>query len=97
MQPKAESSSCALTILWTALSGVVQYALAEKLGWRFILYGIAIGLVGGQTEQQLEDAALKGSGRPLMVVFLLGGIVSAAYVMMTFWGGFTLQATKPFT
>merc|ERR1712056_171686 len=38
MQPKVGSSSCAFMILWTALSGVVQYAFAGKLGWQFILW-----------------------------------------------------------
>jgi len=90
MQPKVGSSSCAFMILWTALSGVVQYAFAGKLGWQFILYGVVIGLVSGQMGQQLVDTALKKSGRPSMVIFLLGGIVLAACVVMTCTGIYKL-------
>ena len=68
-------------ILWTALRGVAQYALEGKLGWQYILYGTVIGLVRGQSGQQLKVAALKGSGRPSMVVFLLGGIVPNVAVL----------------
>merc|ERR1712032_570952 len=90
MQPKVGSSSCAFMILWTALSGVVQYAFAGKLGWQFILYGVVIGLVSGQLGQQLVDAALKRSGRPSFVIFLLGGIVLLACVAMTCTGIYKL-------
>jgi len=86
MQPKVGSSSCAFMILWTALSGVVQYAFAGKLGWQFILYGIVVGLVSGQMGQQLVDSALRRTGRPSLVIFLLGGIVLAACVVMTISG-----------
>merc|ERR1712032_152658 len=86
MQPKVGSSSCAFMILWTALSGVVQYAFAGKLGWQFILYGVIVGLVSGQMGQQLVDAMLKKSGRPSFVIFLLGGIVLSACVVMTITG-----------
>ena len=40
-------------ILWTALSGVVLYALSSKLGRQFVLYGVVIGVVGGQMGQCL--------------------------------------------
>merc|ERR1719324_1143474 len=82
MQPKVGSSSCAFMILWTAVSGVVQYAFAGKLGWQFILYGIAVGFVSGQLGQRGVDHMLKKSGRPSMVIFLLGGIVLVACVAM---------------
>ena len=65
------------------IDDVAQHALSGKLGSRFIRYGIVIGLVKGQMKQQPEDAATRESGRPLMVTLLLGGIVLAAYVVMT--------------
>ena len=51
-------------VLGTASRDVAQYALEGKLGWQYIPYGTVVGLVRGQSEQQLEVAALKGSGRP---------------------------------
>jgi len=86
MQPKVGSSTCAFMILWTAISGVIQYAVAGYLGWQFIIFGVLIGFISGQLGQRLVDAALKKTGRPSMVVFLLGGIVLAACVSMTISG-----------
>ena len=53
MQPEIGSSSCALMILWTTLSGVVLYVLSSKLGWQFVLYGVVIGVVSGEVGQCL--------------------------------------------
>jgi len=90
MQPKVGSASCAFMILWTALSGVVQYAFAGKLGWQFILYGIVVGFVSGQIGQRGVDHMLKKSGRPSYVIFLLGGIVLVACIAMTCTGTYKL-------
>jgi len=90
MQPKVGSSSCAFMILWTAISGVIQYALADKIGWEFILYGVLVGLISGQCGQRFVDTALKKSGRPSYVIFLLGGIVCVACVSMTGTGIYKL-------
>jgi uncharacterized membrane protein YfcA len=86
MQPKVGSSSCAFMILWTAISGVVQYAMAGKLGLQFILYGIVVGFVSGQLGQRGVDSMLKKFGRPSYVIFLLGGIVATACIAMTCTG-----------
>lgn len=86
MQPKVGSSSCAFMILWTAVSGVVQYAFAGKLGWQFILYGVAVGFISGQLGQMFVDSMLKKLGRPSMVIFLLGSIVLVACISMTISG-----------
>jgi len=90
MQPKVGSSSCAFMILWTAVSGVVQYSFAGKLGWQFILYGVVIGFVSGQIGQRGVDQMLKKSGRPSMVIFLLGSIVLVACIAMTGTGIYKL-------
>merc|ERR1739845_224973 len=63
MQPKVGSSSCAFMILWTAISGVVQYSFAGKIGWEFILYGVVVGLISGQMGQRGVDHMLRKSGR----------------------------------
>jgi len=90
MQPKVGSSSCAFMILWTAASGVVQYAFAGKIGWQFIAYGVVVGFVSGQIGQRGVDRMLKKSGRPSYVIFLLGGIVLVACIAMTCTGTYKL-------
>jgi len=77
-------------ILWTAISGVVQYYFADKLGWQFIVYGIVIGVISGQIGQHFVDHMLRKSGRPSVVIFLLGGIVLVACIAMTGTGVYKL-------
>ena len=77
------TSSCAYMILWTAVSGVVQYYYAGKLGWQFMALFAGVGFVSGQIGQNGVQAVLKKTGRPSVVVLLLGGIIGLACVVMT--------------
>jgi len=83
MEPQVGTSSCAYMILWTAFSGVVQYYYAGKLGWRFALFFASLGFISGQIGQRGVSAVLKKSGRPSVVVLLLGSIIGLACVVMT--------------
>jgi len=83
MQPQVGTSSCAYMILWTAVSGVVQYYYAGKLGWQFMLFFMAFGFISGQIGQRMVNRLLKWSGRPSLVVILLGCIIGLACVVMT--------------
>ena len=69
-------------ILWTAISGVVQYYYAGKLGWQFMAFFMSVGFVSGQIGQRGVTAALKKTGRPSLVVLLLGGIIGLACLIM---------------
>lgn len=83
MEPQVGTSSCAYMILWTAASGVVQYYYAGKLGWQFMCFFAALGFISGQIGQRGVGAVLKKSGRPSVVVLLLGSIIGLACVVMT--------------
>jgi hypothetical protein len=39
-------------ILWTAVSGVIQYFLAGKLGWQFMIFFASFGFLSGQLGQK---------------------------------------------
>ena len=77
------TASCAYMILWTASSGVLQYWVAGKIHWSFILYFAAFGFASGQIGQKGVDKVLKKTGRPSYVVFLLAFIIMAACITMT--------------
>mmetsp|Transcript_42495 Transcript_42495/g.54642 ORF Transcript_42495/g.54642 Transcript_42495/m.54642 type:complete len:389 (+) Transcript_42495:857-2023(+) len=83
MQPQVGTSSCAYMILWTAMSGVIQYYLAGKLGWQFVLFFASFGFISGQLGQKGVNKILKRTGRPSIVVLLLGGIIGLACCVMT--------------
>jgi hypothetical protein len=82
MQPQVGTSSCAYMILWTALSGVIQYYTAGKLGWKFAFFFGCMGFVSGQIGQTGVTRVLKLTGRPSIVVTLLGGIIGLACFIM---------------
>lgn len=86
MQPQVGTSSCAFMILFTAASGVAQYAAAGKLGWQLCLFCVGIGFVSGQLGQRGVNKVIKATGRPSYVIFLLAGIISLACASMAIAG-----------
>merc|ERR1711998_415695 len=91
MQPTVAKSSCAFMILWTGLSGVAQYAMAGKLGWRLALYAVGVGYCSGQIGQRALKSVIKSTGRESIVVLLLGGIIGLACVSMVVTGSITIN------
>jgi uncharacterized membrane protein YfcA len=83
LEPTVGTASCAFMILWTASSGVLQYWVAGKIHWTFIVYFAAFGFLSGQIGQKGVDRVLKATGRPSYVIFLLAGIIMSACVTMT--------------
>ena len=90
MQPQVGTASCAFMILWTATSGVVQYAMADKLGLQFAATFAAVGFVSGQLGQRGVNKVLAATGRPSIVVLLLGAIIGLACIVMTLSTGLEL-------
>ena len=86
LHPRVATSSCAFEILWTAISGVLLYFFAGKIGWAFIVWCVCIGFVAGLIGQFGLDAVLKRIGRPSVVVLLLGTIVGSACMGMLITG-----------
>merc|ERR1711918_223804 len=91
MQPTIAKSSCAFMILWTGMSGVIQYAMADKLGWQLALYFICVGYCSGQIGQRGLKSVIKATGRESIVVLLLGGIIGLACVSMVVTGSITIN------
>merc|ERR1719198_835540 len=87
LEPKVGTASCAFMILWTATSGVVQYMALGKLGWEFMGCCVAVGFVSGQIGQRGVNYVLEKSGRPSLVILLLGGVIAVACSAMTIGGG----------
>lgn len=93
MEPQVGTSSCAFMILWTACSGVIQYYYAGKLGWKFLCYFAFFGFISGQIGQQLVNRVLRRTGRPSIVVLLLGSIILLACIAMVSTGILKVVAT----
>ena len=65
------------------MGGTVKYLTIGKLPWRHLLWFGAIGGVGGYTGQRVVKQLIKKTGRPSYVVFILGGIIALAVLVMT--------------
>ena len=73
-------------ILFTALGGTIKYLAVGRLPWRFLLWFGSIGVLGGQTGQRLVKKLIVRTGRPSIVVFLLGTIIALAVIIMATMG-----------
>ena len=81
-QPQVGAASTGFMILFTALSSTVQYLTVGNLPWRFALWYGAIGILGGQTGQRVVKRIIDRTGRPSIVVCLLGGMIGLAVIVM---------------
>jgi len=91
MQPTVAKSSCAFMILWTGLSGVIQYWMADKLGWQLALYFVVVGYCSGQIGQRGLKKVIKATGRESIVILLLGSIIGLACVSMVVTGSISIS------
>ena len=73
-------------ILFTALGGTVKYLAVGRLPWRFLLWFGSIGVLGGQTGQRLVKKLIQRTGRPSIMVILLGTIIALAVIIMATMG-----------
>ena len=85
-QPQVGTATTGFMILFTALGGTVKYLAVGKLPWRHFLWFASIGAIGGQTGQRVVKRIVQRTGRPSLVVFILGGIIALAVIIMTSFG-----------
>lgn len=82
-QPQVGTATTGFMILFTALGGTIKYLTIGKLPWQFFLWFGSIGVLGGQTGQRVVKRLIVRTGRPSYVVFILGGIIGLAVIVMT--------------
>jgi uncharacterized membrane protein YfcA len=81
-QPQVGAASTGFMILFTALSSTLQYLAVGELPWRYALWFGAIGAIGGQTGQRVVKSYIDRTGRPSVVVILLGSIIGIGVIVM---------------
>ena len=86
LEPQVGTATTGFMVLFTALGGAIKYLTLGKLPWRLFLWFCAIGALGGQTGQRLISKLIKRTGRASYVIFILGGIIGAAVIVMTIFG-----------
>mmetsp|Transcript_14600 Transcript_14600/g.29249 ORF Transcript_14600/g.29249 Transcript_14600/m.29249 type:complete len:163 (-) Transcript_14600:221-709(-) len=85
-EPQVGTATTGFMILFTALGGTVKYLAIGKLAWRHLLWFAFIGAIGGQTGQRVVKRVIQKTGRPSFVIFILGGIIALAVIVMTTFG-----------
>jgi len=53
----------------------------QKLGWQYALWFGCIGAAGGQTGQRIVKRLIERTGRPSIVVLMLGSIIGLAVLI----------------
>ena len=82
-QPQVGTATTGFMILFTAFGGTVKYVAVGRLPWQYLLWFGGIGIAGGQTGQRVVKKLLAKTGRPSLVVFILGSIIALAVTIMT--------------
>jgi uncharacterized membrane protein YfcA len=85
-QPQVGTATTGFMILFTAFGGTVKYLAVGKLPWRYLLWFGCIGALGGQVGQRVVKKVLLRTGRPSIVVLLLGSIIGLAVIVMASMG-----------
>lgn len=85
-QPQVGTATTGFMILFTALGGTVKYLTIGKLSIFHLLWFGGLGICGGQTGQRVVKKIIQKTGRPSYVVFILGGIIGLAVIIMTSFG-----------
>lgn len=86
LHPQVVTATTGFMLLWTASAGTIQYLTVGKLPWRFALFFGMFGVLGGQIGQRVVKRIVGRTGRPSIVIFLLGSIIALAVLLMTVIG-----------
>jgi uncharacterized membrane protein YfcA len=85
-QPQVGTATTGFMILFTAMGGTVKYLSVGKLAWRHFLWFAGVGGLGGYSGQRIVKKIIAKTGRPSYIVFILGGIIALAVIVMTTFG-----------
>ncbi len=83
MEPRVVAATTGFMLLWTGFAGSAAYLAVGKLPWRYFLWFGTLGAVAAQSGQRVVKYLIDRTGRPSIVVLLLGGIILSAVVLMT--------------
>lgn len=83
VDPEVSTATTGFMLLFTGFAGTTEYLAVGRLPWRYLLWFGAIGVCGAQAGQQLVKRLIERSGRPSIVVLLLGGVILLAVLCMT--------------
>lgn len=83
IEPQVSTAVTGFMLLFTGFAGTVEYLTVGKLPWRFFLWFGSIGVIGGQIGQRFVKRLVNSTGRPSIVVLLLGGVIATAVLCMT--------------
>jgi uncharacterized membrane protein YfcA len=80
------SATSAYTILWTASSTTLQFAIMGTLKFDYGIWFIAVGFASALAGQYALDKVLKKTGRTSIIIFLVASITIISAVLMTIIG-----------
>eukprot|EP00965_Chrysotila_dentata_P026126 866232-Pleurochrysis_carterae.AAC.3 len=85
-QPQVSSANNGFMMFFTAVAGLAQYLALDLLGWEYALWFAVVGAIGGQTGQRVVQKLVRRTGRPSIIVWILGFIIAAAVIATATYG-----------
>ena len=92
LDPQVSAATTGLMLIFTGAAGASEYLAVGLLPWRYALWFGGLGFAGGQTGQRVVRRMVERSGRPSLVVCLLGAVIAAAVICMTAIGVVNIAA-----
>ena len=83
IEPEVSTATTGFMLLFTGFAGTTEYLTLGRLPWRYLLWFGTIGAIGAQMGQRVVKRLIARTGRPSIVVLLLGGVILAAVLCMT--------------
>jgi uncharacterized membrane protein YfcA len=80
--PLVSTASTGIMMIFTSFSSTVQYLAVGRLPWKYALWFGSIGVIGAQTGDRVVKHLVDRTGRPSIVVILLGALIGAAVIIM---------------
>lgn len=83
VEPEVSTATTGFMLLFTGFAGTTEYLTVGRLPWRYLLWFGSLGVIGAQMGQRFVKRLISRSGRPSIVVLLLGGVILLAVTCMT--------------
>ena len=80
MLPEESSATSGFMMVFTAISGTIQYIANGSVRWDFLLWFFVTGAVGGLLGELVVKEQLAKLGRPSIIILLLASIILVATI-----------------
>jgi len=82
VKPRVAAATSALTVLVTSSSATLQFCLLSMISYDYMLFFMAVGVIGTFIGQTAVNYSIKKYGRPSVIVFVVSAVIGIAVILM---------------